>query len=592
MRIQTKLAFIVILSLICFIMIISLFYYTSVQTTRLVDKEKQTILLGIEWGNLVNLTNNLLINDWKIEETAENWNLEITEFDISLNSITDSIMLRELGEKVKKKLDTIQSLWRLTKNNLEKIKNQLNRYISKEMPFPQRPLLFLYGYYYTKEEERKNFYQLGELNRVILNFQKSQVMFTNTLTASARSISSKIEDWKNQILSIAIIISIVLMTFLLLFSWIFSNRISKRITLVGKSIERVSKGDFTSKLDIKTNDEFEILSRDYNKFIKTLKNNIESVLDFMTDVDKAVSNKLNLPRLLKLIAESAVEDTNADAAAILMLDENNEFLKVEAVSGEFPCPYELPASIKNNKKGGSDFIKSEPIKIGDTIFGESVEKDEALFIKNNNHDDESKKESFDLGLFINSIIIVPLKVHKRILGAISIVSTKKDSFLTDLDFTHLKAFADYAAISIENLLNEMKLQAGLLDTIKKAPHSHQIINKVRIYLESNFQYQLMVEDVAREMSMSPSHFKKIFKRDMGYTFTNYLNMLRIQKAKELLVKSKLTITEIAFNTGYNDSNYFSTVFKSIEGISPREYRKKIEAAPVHYFYNKNKNQKN
>jgi sigma-B regulation protein RsbU (phosphoserine phosphatase) len=592
MRIQTKLTFIVMFSLVCFILIVFLFYYTSIQTTELVNKEKQTILLGIEWGNLINLTNNLLINDWKIEETAENWNKAINKFDTLLNIVTSSVILRDLSEKVIKKLDTIQSLWRLTKNNLKQIQNQLERYMAKKMSFPQRPLLFLYGYYYTKEEERENFYQLGELNRVILNFQKSQVMFTNTLTASARSISSEIEDWKNQILIITVIISIAIVTFLLSFSWIFSKRISRRIALVGKSIERVSKGDFTSKLNIKTNDEFETLSHDYNKFIKALKNNIESVLDFMTDVDTAVSNKLNLPRLLKLIAESALDDTNADGAAILMLDERNEFLKVEVISGEFPLAYKVPDNKKINEKDRSAILKSEIIKIGDTIFGQAVEKDEAIFIKNSDLDDRLNNNLSDNGPIINSLIVVPLKVHKRILGAISIVSTKNDSFLTDLDFTHLKAFADYAAISIENLLNEMKLQAGLLDTIKKSPHSHQIINKVRIYLESNFQYQLMVEDVARKMSISPSHFKKIFKRDMGYTFTNYLNMLRIQKAKELLVKSKLSITEIAYNIGYNDSNYFSTVFKSIEGMSPREYRKKIETAPVHYFYNKNKNQEN
>jgi len=591
MRIQTKLTLIVLFILFSFIMVVLIFYYTINQTTVLFNKEKETILLGIEWGNLINLTNNLLINDWKIEELAVVWNKAIKEFGRSLNNITGSRLLRELGENVQKKCNAIQSAWDLTKKNLEQIKNQLDKYISKKIPFSQRPLLFLYGYYYTKEEERENFYQLSELNRVILNFQKSQVIFTNTLTYSAQSISNQIELWKTQNLIIASIISIFLMTFSLLFSWIFSNRIANRIALVGSSVEMVSKGDFTTKLNIKTNDEFEILSNDFNKFIKTLKNNVESVLDFMTDIDSAVSNQFNIPRLLKLIAESAVEDTNANGAVLMMFDEKNEFLKVEAISGEFPPPYKLPAHIKMKEKDISDYFKSKQIKIGETIFGEAVEKDKPVFIKNSNLDDRLNQNIFN-DLFINSIIVVPLKVHQRILGIISIVSIGKDTFLTDLDFTHLKAFADYAAISIENLLNEMKLQAGLLDTIKKSPNSHRIINKARIYLESNFQYRLMVEDVAREMSVSTSHFKKIFKRDIGYTFSNYLNMLRIQKAKELLVKSKLSITEIAFSIGYNDSNYFSTVFKNIEGISPREYRRKLKTSPVHYFYNKKNTQNN
>jgi len=66
----------------------------------------------------------------------------------------------------------------------------------------------------------------------------------------------------------------------------------------------------------------------------------------MTDIDTAVSNQFNIPRLLKLIAESAVEDTNANGAVIMMFDEKNEFLKLEAINGEFPPPYKLPQNIK------------------------------------------------------------------------------------------------------------------------------------------------------------------------------------------------------------------------------------------------------
>jgi len=102
MRIQTKLALIVLCILFSFIMVILLFYYTSNQATVLFNKEKETILLGIEWGNLINLTNNLLINDWKIEELAVVWNKAIKEFGTSLNNITGSRLLRELGENVEK----------------------------------------------------------------------------------------------------------------------------------------------------------------------------------------------------------------------------------------------------------------------------------------------------------------------------------------------------------------------------------------------------------------------------------------------------------------------------------------------------------
>ncbi len=590
MRIQTKLTFLILFILLSFVLVLLLFYYTSSQAAILAEKEKETILLGIDWLKLVNLTNDLLINDWKIEEMAVGWSKAIDDFEMSFNRVIDSDILQATGEHIRKKLAIIRSEWSMIKGNLIQIKRHLDMYIAKGIPYSQRSLLFLYGNYYTNEDEREKFYQLSELNRLILNFQKSQVIFTGTLTFSAQSISDRIAAWRNQNLIIAAATSVLLVTFSLLFSWVFAHRIADRIGLVRQSIERVSRGDFTTELNIRTNDEFEVLSRDYNEFIKTLKSNVDSVLDFMTHMGSAVSSQLNIPRLLTLIADSAVEDTNASAAAILMLDEKDEYLRVEAVSGLFPPPYRLPGDPTDGRKNAYDRFLDTPIQSGETILGQTVARDASVFIK-----EEESGAAFAAcaaaGLpRINSLIAVPLKVNKKILGVIAVAAVGQDPTLTDLDFTHLKAFADYAAISIENLLNVMKLQAGLVETIKKAPNSHHIINKVRVYLENNYHYQLMVDDVAQEMSVSPSHFKRIFKRDVGYTFTNYLNMLRIQKAKELLLTSAKSITDIAFSIGYNDSNYFSTVFKQIEGVSPREFRKKMATSPVIYMFNKKKKQ--
>jgi two-component system, response regulator YesN len=100
-----------------------------------------------------------------------------------------------------------------------------------------------------------------------------------------------------------------------------------------------------------------------------------------------------------------------------------------------------------------------------------------------------------------------------------------------------------------------------------------LIGKAKKYIEKNYQSQILVEDVAREVSISPSYFKHLFKQESGFTFSDYLTKVRIRKAKELLLNSDLNITEIAFETGYQNSNYFSIVFKNLEGISPSEYRK-------------------
>jgi YesN/AraC family two-component response regulator len=67
----------------------------------------------------------------------------------------------------------------------------------------------------------------------------------------------------------------------------------------------------------------------------------------------------------------------------------------------------------------------------------------------------------------------------------------------------------------------------------------------------------------------------MFKKGTGINYRDYLKKIRIEKAKELMKKTSLTISEIAFEVGYRNFNVFWEAFKSREGISPWEWRKKL-----------------
>ena len=73
--------------------------------------------------------------------------------------------------------------------------------------------------------------------------------------------------------------------------------------------------------------------------------------------------------------------------------------------------------------------------------------------------------------------------------------------------------------------------------------------------------------------MSPTYFSYVFKQITGRTFTEYLNYLRIMKAKELLTNSNKTVSGISYEVGFNDPAYFDRVFKKEVGMSPGKYRK-------------------
>ena len=100
-----------------------------------------------------------------------------------------------------------------------------------------------------------------------------------------------------------------------------------------------------------------------------------------------------------------------------------------------------------------------------------------------------------------------------------------------------------------------------------------IISKAIQFMENNFQDEkLTLNSVACATNVSPNHFSALFSQEMGQTFIEYLTGLRMKRAKELLRCTDKRSGEIAYEVGYNDSHYFSFLFKKTQGCTPSEYR--------------------
>ena len=98
------------------------------------------------------------------------------------------------------------------------------------------------------------------------------------------------------------------------------------------------------------------------------------------------------------------------------------------------------------------------------------------------------------------------------------------------------------------------------------------LNETIKYIHDNFMNELTLDSLAKRMFVTSEHLCRSFKEGTGKTVIEYINDLRIKKAKELLSSTDTTITEIAYMCGFNDSNYFSRKFKEITGLTPRRFR--------------------
>ena len=110
-------------------------------------------------------------------------------------------------------------------------------------------------------------------------------------------------------------------------------------------------------------------------------------------------------------------------------------------------------------------------------------------------------------------------------------------------------------------------------SLEEATTGNELIDSIIRFIKQNYMNDIKLANIAKMKSVSAEHLSRTFKNSTGLGFNEYVTLLRLRKAEEMIKTSPdKTISEIAYECGFNDGNYFSYKFRKMYGMSPIQHR--------------------
>jgi len=132
-------------------------------------------------------------------------------------------------------------------------------------------------------------------------------------------------------------------------------------------------------------------------------------------------------------------------------------------------------------------------------------------------------------------------------------------------------FMDYSVDDMEDFFHQLVTEICRRLGQSRKSDRKRAVDKARRMIAQRYASELTIERIAKELHYSKSYFGQLFKAETGMSASEYINQVRVQKAKEMLFAGDYRIGEIAEKVGFRDQQYFARVFKKIVGCMPSEY---------------------
>lgn len=271
-----------------------------------------------------------------------------------------------------------------------------------------------------------------------------------------------------------------------------------------------------------------------------------------------------------------INDSNIHLYGVIYsLKKNVEHFFVESHRHQFyEFCYVLDGSfntVVNNKKTtmNKGYFHLVPSKVFHSHYHETNKNLHELVairwgVEENNHQDSSNSFNFIFNR-LKSLPCFPVYDDGTVLNAIN-------CFL-DNSQNHPVLEIQLGLCALIYDICDYYIQHQLLPDNNMDQSENSVINKVILFIEGNYYYDISVHDISSNVHLSYSHLHRIFKKHTGESIYSYLIKFRLRKAQLSLVSTNKKLNDIASEVGFSSQNHFCNAFKTHFGISPNTYRK-------------------
>ena len=220
-------------------------------------------------------------------------------------------------------------------------------------------------------------------------------------------------------------------------------------------------------------------------------------------------------------------------------------------------------------KGSSDILPNEVDSSISTLKDSVIKMD--LKQANKNVDDIYSKLYGQSNINPEYLRRITIELIYMVMNSLNTRKIGFTGFANNLKMLYARA---YATNSFSELSSLVKIAVENVIDFQKSIKDAQTptVTRVISYIDNNYFEDLSLKTLSAKLNFNAAYLGQLFKTETGEMFTAYLNRVRIEKAKELLLSTRLTSIEVAKKVGYVNTKYFSNIFKKITGVYPSDFK--------------------